>query len=806
MADAPKVPSNVTPETTNYGEAGQKATRVDRQFLIEGLFVGKDKGDSLTKDEVQFFPKTATDDEDGHVSGGKKITTIDGVGTKKYHKGSLQISHLITVPEDLVGSEIRGRIRTRGKHKWGPWTRLAKMRIIPNTRPSPPVNLSVQTGSSTPDYEGDHRDRDAGSALGGVETQVAVDWPGRVEMVWNDTSYQLGDPLTGPYTTISGEGGTDIAGGTHFRVSHGGRAFTPGEQPRRRHRTVDQFGAVGAWSPWVTWTVGEVPVPQVLPLPGEKQDSLTPSLGAKHNRPFTSLWIEVYRNNLVDPTRRLWQSGERSFSAVTTKRILYGSVGKAKALSWGRIIWVRVKVRIAGSSSQSPWSELQPVTINSVPNAPHVTILNAVQGPDGIWRVPTTTPRLTGPFSDDDQPGDRPTTQLAQVFSYPPGVNPIWQRTKTPPIEKFADVPASAGLVFEKAYLARMRYADTSHQSGPFGGFRFKTHRPPRVVADGSPPDPNDPTSRVRWAATFYGGATQFGYQILIDDVTDGAQDNILDTDIVEDETATFYDIEAYTLEDGHDYEVYVYVIDSFGMPGLLNGQATLTTSAMPLAPTVAEAYASPIATAAPSGNLPADTFTRTVANGLGTSSSGHGYVLQGPAGDFDVAATFATVGVDEGAERKAHFDAVQILDATVEVKAKTGAIIDGGSANFSLHLRCASLADHYRAALWFNDDQTVDITIDRILANTPTPLAQLRTSLTHAAGTDFWLKFEVDGTTLRARAWEDGDTEPVDWDVEATDEAATLAAAGSVGFGVEVQSSVDNAPITFSFDSFATT
>jgi hypothetical protein len=53
--------------------------------------------------------------------------------------------------------------------------------------------------------------------------------------------------------------------------------------------------------------------------------------------------------------------------------------------------------------------------------------------------------------------------------------------------------------------------------------------------------------------------------------------------------------------------------------------------------------------------------------------------------------------------------------------------------------------------------------------------------SQSNAANTWYWLRFRVNGQSLKARAWADGQTEPAAWGVDDTD--ATIAAAGYVGF-----------------------
>ena len=57
--------------------------------------------------------------------------------------------------------------------------------------------------------------------------------------------------------------------------------------------------------------------------------------------------------------------------------------------------------------------------------------------------------------------------------------------------------------------------------------------------------------------------------------------------------------------------------------------------------------------------------------------------------------------------------------------------------------------------------------------------------------------------TTIRAKAWTNGQTEPGSWQVSATDSASALQVAGSVGFRLWLTSAVTNSPIQVGFDDY---
>lgn len=86
------------------------------------------------------------------------------------------------------------------------------------------------------------------------------------------------------------------------------------------------------------------------------------------------------------------------------------------------------------------------------------------------------------------------------------------------------------------------------------------------------------------------------------------------------------------------------------------------------------------------------------------------------------------------------------------------------------------------------------------VLANMTVP------GLSYVAGDTLILKTRVSGTsptTITAKLWKAGGTEPTAWQLSATDSTAALQAAGSVGFESYLSSSAPNAPVTIRFDNF---
>jgi len=76
---------------------------------------------------------------------------------------------------------------------------------------------------------------------------------------------------------------------------------------------------------------------------------------------------------------------------------------------------------------------------------------------------------------------------------------------------------------------------------------------------------------------------------------------------------------------------------------------------------------------------------------------------------------------------------------------------------------------------------------------------------LTYAVGDVLNVRLEVSGnspTTVRAKVWKQGTTEPAAWQRTASDATAGLQAAGAIGVAPYLSSSANNAPITVRLDN----
>ncbi|UOB09061.1 carbohydrate binding domain-containing protein [Streptomyces sp. HP-A2021] len=172
------------------------------------------------------------------------------------------------------------------------------------------------------------------------------------------------------------------------------------------------------------------------------------------------------------------------------------------------------------------------------------------------------------------------------------------------------------------------------------------------------------------------------------------------------------------------------------------------------------------------------DQFGRTAASSWGTADSGQTWSTGGgTAADYNVTGGYgahrlATVN----ASRRtlvdfpyADFDAYVSLTPSATA---TGGFLSGGLAG-----RYTDSDNLYTARIAFNTTGTMTLTIRKRVAAVETELVSYTLSGTYTAGTFMRMRFQVSGSTLRAKAWPAAGLEPGVWQAETTDTALTTSA-----------------------------
>jgi hypothetical protein len=178
--------------------------------------------------------------------------------------------------------------------------------------------------------------------------------------------------------------------------------------------------------------------------------------------------------------------------------------------------------------------------------------------------------------------------------------------------------------------------------------------------------------------------------------------------------------------------------------------------------------------------NLVEDSFTRSLTDSWGTTDSGHSWANSGGAtADYDIVSTYgrhihpsASVG---------HHSLVTgtVADADITASLTTGALSTGASQFCSVIQRYTDSSNLYDARVDFDTSNGITLTLRKRLAGSESVLGTWNTDWTHSAGAYVWVRFRVEGTSLKAKIWQDGKTEPHTWQIVATD---TSFASGQIG------------------------
>jgi hypothetical protein len=174
-----------------------------------------------------------------------------------------------------------------------------------------------------------------------------------------------------------------------------------------------------------------------------------------------------------------------------------------------------------------------------------------------------------------------------------------------------------------------------------------------------------------------------------------------------------------------------------------------------------------------------ADTFSRTVSGGWGTADSGQAWTVSPPA-DHSVS---AGVGVaSQPTVLVAHLALLPAPTADVDlyVDVATSGLAVGSSILTGPIARATDNNNHYQARVEFTTAAGVVLSLRKRVSGAESQLATYTAPLSHTAGSWYRVRFQVFGSSLRAKIWTPSGREPDTWHVEATD--TSLSTAASVG------------------------
>ena len=235
-------------------------------------------------------------------------------------------------------------------------------------------------------------------------------------------------------------------------------------------------------------------------------------------------------------------------------------------------------------------------------------------------------------------------------------------------------------------------------------------------------------------------------------------------------------------------YTVTLTVTDNQGATGSTTGQVTVTN---------------PV-----TGNYASDTFSRTVASGLGTADLGGAWTVTGGATNYSVSGGVGRVSATAGASRTISLDSTKKTDAEVATRLSFDKAQTGGGSYVAVIGRRVDASNDYRLKLRAQAGGAVTAQVVRVVGGTETVIQNRTTvpGLTWNAGEFLKVRFQATGTsptTLNAKVWKDGTSEPSAWTLTGTDATAALQVAGSFGIWDYLSGTSTNGPLTLSVDDF---
>jgi hypothetical protein len=209
---------------------------------------------------------------------------------------------------------------------------------------------------------------------------------------------------------------------------------------------------------------------------------------------------------------------------------------------------------------------------------------------------------------------------------------------------------------------------------------------------------------------------------------------------------------------------------------------ATSTPSATPTVTSTPTTTPTPIITPTPTppaGIVGQDSFTRAKQSFWGTATSGQSW--GGDANNNSAFSITNNTGAITG-NGTTPLNAILGSSTTDSEVLISGSISSFNTTNFGAVLRWTDTNNWYKAYL--NGTQLV---IQKKVNGTATTLSS--TAFTATAGTSYSIRFRIVGSTLSAKAWKTGATEPTAWTVTTTD---TTFTSGFDGLRVQLQSGIN--------------
>lgn len=193
------------------------------------------------------------------------------------------------------------------------------------------------------------------------------------------------------------------------------------------------------------------------------------------------------------------------------------------------------------------------------------------------------------------------------------------------------------------------------------------------------------------------------------------------------------------------------------------------------------------------------DTFTRTTSSGFGTSPGGGTWSQSGTATLYTTNGSVGQISCDvaNSSRHATIVDALTDVDVTAKVTVTT--VPAGATTSVGLSFGYTDTNNSNRARLLFLTTGVVQLALETEVGGSVTTLGAATQVGTGFAAGDLWrIRAQRTGSTIRCRAWKDGDAEPGTWLHSVTD---TSNASGRVGFRALASTGSTGLPRTVQVD-----
>ena len=198
------------------------------------------------------------------------------------------------------------------------------------------------------------------------------------------------------------------------------------------------------------------------------------------------------------------------------------------------------------------------------------------------------------------------------------------------------------------------------------------------------------------------------------------------------------------------------------------------------------------------------DDFERTASSGWGSADVGGAYtVMSGAVSAASVSGGSGVLTLAAGGTRNVALQSTAIADSLTTLTYSINQAPSTGTSYVGVSARKSASAE-YLVRVWLRTDGTLWLVVQQ----GSTTIASQALGTTWAAGDVFQLSVQVSGsspTTIQAKTWKVGTTEPTAWQLTTTDSTAALQGSGWASVHASRGSSATSSAV-FSFDTLRVT